>query len=79
VTRSTSPAISSVGTRGWEEEAVILIEVYAVEAHPCAVIQSGPAARRATWSPYIPCNLYGGATSDAALEVPTVLHVSSVA
>jgi hypothetical protein len=27
VTRSTSPAISSDGTRGWAEEAVILIEV----------------------------------------------------
>src|SRR5580704_2093782 len=43
VTRSTSPAISSVGTRGWAEEAVILIEVYAVEGHLCAVIQSGLA------------------------------------
>jgi hypothetical protein len=34
------------------------------------VIQSGPAGRRATWSPYIPCTLYGGAAYDAALEVP---------
>ena len=43
MTRSTSPAISSDGTRGWAEEAVILIEVYAVKGHPVAVIQSGSA------------------------------------
>jgi hypothetical protein len=34
VIRSTSPAISSDGTRGSAEVAVILIEVYAVEGHP---------------------------------------------
>jgi hypothetical protein len=33
VTRSTSPAISSDGTRGWGEEVVILIEVYAVDKY----------------------------------------------
>jgi hypothetical protein len=45
---STSPAISSVGTRGFGEVADILIEVYAVEGHLGAVIQSGPAGRQAT-------------------------------
>jgi hypothetical protein len=43
VTRSTSPAIASDGVRGWGEEAVILIEVYAVEVHLGAVFKSGSA------------------------------------
>ena len=42
VTLSTSPAISSDGVRGWVEEALILIEVYAVgvNSRACYLIYS---------------------------------------
>jgi hypothetical protein len=60
VTRSTSPAISSDGTRGCGEEAVILMEVYAVEAHLCAVIRSGPAGQRLIWPVHLMHSLWLG-------------------
>jgi hypothetical protein len=68
VTRSTSPAISSVGIRGWAEETGILIEVYAVEGHLGAVIQSGPAGGESL-GPVPLSTLYCRDARDADLEV----------
>jgi hypothetical protein len=50
------------------EEAVILIEVYAVEGHLGAVIQSGPAGAAGHVAPYISCTLYGWTVHEAALD-----------